>query len=297
MSAISQHYERVENTRVGVGLRHEHYAEALAQTSHSVDFLEIHAENFFAEGGVIPAFLDALAEQYPLSIHGTAMGLGSANGIDTGYLKRFCALVNRVDPILVSDHACFTWGHAANQSLHAGDLLPLTYDQASLDILVNNIDRVQQALGRQLLIENIVSYVNHRSDPMQEAEFLAQAATLTGCGLLVDLNNVLVNGQNFYPGNTAQYALSWLKTLPARAVREIHLAGSSAVAPGELVIDDHAQPVSHACWALFQQAIHLFPGAATLIEWDNQLPTWTRLQEEAGTARFILAQTLIEEMS
>lgn len=297
MSAVSQHNERVDSTRVGVGLRHEHYAEALAQTSHSVDFLEIHAENFFAKGGVIPAFLDVLTEQYPLSIHGTAMGLGSAKGIDPAYLKRFVDLVNRVNPILVSDHACFTWGYSDDQPLHAGDLLPLTYDQASLDILINNIDRVQQALGRQILIENIVSYVDHRSDPMREAEFLAEAASMTNCGLLVDLNNVLVNGQNFYPDNTSQYAVNWLKTLPAKAVKEIHLAGSSAVAPGELIIDDHSQPVSHACWALYQQAIHLFPGAATLIEWDNDLPTWTRLQEEADTARFILSQTLLEEMS
>ncbi|TPV62244.1 DUF692 domain-containing protein [Aestuariibacter sp. GS-14] len=297
MSAMSQHYERVESTRVGVGLRHEHYNEALTQTSHSVDFLEIHAENFFAEGGMIPPFLEAIAEYYPLSIHGTAMGLGSASGVDSRYLKRFCELVNRVNPILVSDHACFTWGQVGNQRLHAGDLLPITYNRASLDILVDNIDLVQQALGRQLLIENIVSYVDQRSDPMHEAEFLAAAATLTGCGLLVDLNNVLVNGRNFHAHNLAQYATTWLKTLPTGAVKEIHLAGSSEVQPGELIVDDHSQPVSHACWALYQQAIHMFPGAATLIEWDNQLPTWERLQEEAGTARFILAQTLMEAMS
>ncbi|MDC8829780.1 DUF692 domain-containing protein [Alteromonas gilva] len=286
MTAIHPIQQAQTNTTpIGVGLRHEHYSAALLSSSHSVDFVEIHAENFFAEGGAASRLLDQITERYKVSIHGTAMGLGSAKGIQPEYLKKFTRLVNRVDPLLVSDHACFTWGNISDTPVHAGDLLPLKFDQATLTVLANNIDRVQQALGRQLLIENIVSYKQFPAGDYSEAEFLATVAEKTGCGLLVDLNNVLVNYHNFTNGNALQLARQWLRHIPANAVKEIHLAGSSPVAPGMLIVDDHAQPVSNECWQLFDDAMTRFPAAATLIEWDNDLPSWPRLVYEADKAR------------
>ncbi|NVK54219.1 MAG: DUF692 domain-containing protein [Alteromonadaceae bacterium] len=282
---------QIHATPVGVGLRHEHYSAALLPSSHSVDFVEIHAENFFAEGGAASRLLDQIAERYKVSIHGTAMGLGSAKGIQPEYLKKFTRLVNRVNPVLVSDHACFTWGNIDDMPVHAGDLLPLKFNHATMNVLADNIDRVQQALGRQLLIENIVSYKQFSPSDYSEAEFLATVAEKTQCGLLVDLNNVLVNYHNFTNGNALQLARQWLRHMPVNAVKEIHLAGSTPVEPGMLIIDDHAQPVSDECWQLFDDATARFPNAATLIEWDNDLPSWPRLLYEANKARCRQAMT------
>ncbi len=276
-----------EHSPVGVGLRYEHYQDALTQPSDSIDFIEIHAENFFAEGGAVPQFLEALTQQYSISIHGTSMGLGSATGVNKAYLTKFAALVDRVKPVLVSDHACFTWGNVAGKHVHAGDLLPIQFNDESLDILAGNINEVQQVLGRQILVENIVSYLDTSAQKYDEAEFLALIAEKTQCGLLVDLNNILVNGSNFHSGNLMTYSKQWLDTLPTAAVREFHLAGSSQVPENDLIIDDHSQPVSESCWELYRYAQERFRNVATLIEWDNQLPNWTRLTEEARKARDI----------
>lgn len=284
----------ISSTPVGVGLRHEHYSAALSQPSPALDFVEIHAENFFAEGGAASRLLDQITEHYAVSIHGTAMGLGSASGINRQYLKKFVQLVNRVDPVLVSDHACFTWGEVGQEPVHSGDLLPLKFDKATLDILCTNIDTVQQALGRQLLVENIVTYLPFDAGDFSEAEFLARVAERTQCGLLVDLNNILVNYRNFSNGNPLTLACEWLAQLPPSAVRELHLAGSSAVGPGMLIVDDHGQPVSDDCWALFHEAHERFPHAATLIEWDNNLPVWQELLEEAHQARWRMDMVALE---
>lgn len=276
----------VSSAPVGVGLRHEHYSAALIQPSSSVDFVEIHAENFFAEGGAASRLLEQIGESYAVSIHGTAMGLGSAQGVNSGYLKAFANLVDRVNPVLVSDHACFTWGQLDSLPVHAGDLLPLQFDRATLAVLCDNIDRVQQLLGRQLLIENIVTYLPAARSEFSETEFLTRMVEQTQCGLLVDLNNILVNLHNFSGGNPLAQACLWLSELPAQAVKELHLAGSSPVAPGMLVVDDHGQSVSDDCWALFHEAHERFPTAATLIEWDNNLPAWPELLQEAEQARW-----------
>ncbi|MGQ8365114.1 DUF692 domain-containing protein [Glaciecola sp. 1036] len=286
MTEIHQTHKAVRKPApVGVGLRHEHYSTALLKSSPSVDFVEIHAENFFAKGGAISRLLDQIVDTYPVSIHGTAMGLGSAQGISANYLRKFVQLVNRVNPILVSDHACFTWGALGNNPVHAGDLLPLKYDQATLNVLVNNIDQVQQALGRQILIENIVTYKHFENEDFYEAAFLAKVAEKTQCGLLVDLNNILVNYHNFSDANPLQAAKKWLQHIPPHLVQELHLAGSTPVQSDAYIVDDHGQPVSDECWELYETTLSMFPNAAVLIERDNNLPSWTELTNEAKHAR------------
>lgn len=272
------------NSPIGVGLRYEHYTVALDQSSSSIDFVELHAENFFAQGGPISYLLDEITERYPVSIHGTGMGLGSVQSIDKDYLKKFVSLVARVNPMLVSDHACFTWGHQNNQLVHAGDLLPLQFDTATLKVLSDNVDRVQQALGRQLLVENIVSYQQFPDNDFSESEFFCRLVENTRCGLLVDLNNLLINFRNFPAGEPLSMARQWLNHIPSHAVKELHLAGSTEPAKGHMIIDDHAQPVSDECWLLFYDAIKRFTGAAVLLEWDNNLPSWQELICEARQA-------------
>ncbi len=271
----------------GVGLRHPHYADALNVKIDSTDFVEIHAENFFALGGKLVDYLSAVSEVYPISVHGTAMGLGSASGIPESYLSAFCELVERINPLHVSDHASFSWGTVNKQPVHSGDLLPLHFDKAHLAILVQNVDRVQQRLGRKLLVENIVSYLNHHSDPLKECDFLSELAARTQCGLLIDINNLIINLQNFPTNKESSVAAShyWLSQLPAHAVEEIHLAGSQKPKVGQLIVDDHSQPVSDEGWQLYHYTARLFPHASTLIEWDNELPSWQRLNLEASRAR------------
>lgn len=271
----------------GVGLRHQHYSDALNDKVDSTDFIEIHAENFFAEGGKLIDYLEAVSTRYPMSIHGTAMGLGSASGVPVSYLRPFKQLVERVNPIHISDHASFSWGTINNQPVHSGDLLPLTFDMAHLDILVNNVDHVQQTLGRKLLVENIVSYLDHAYDPMYECDFLSELVSRTQCGLLVDINNIVVNQRNFArtSKDVIPAATRWLSSIVSDAVEEIHLAGSSKPPAGELIVDDHSQPVDEEGWMLYRHATTLFTNASTLIEWDNDLPSWQELNAEAKKAR------------
>lgn len=284
------------NSPIGVGLRHEHYTVALDHSSSSIDFVEIHAENFFAQGGATSYLLDEIIERYPVSIHGTSMGLGSAHDIDKDYLKKFVRLVERVKPILVSDHACFTWGQKGNQLVHAGDLLPLQFDTATLKVLSDNVDRVQQMLGRQLLVENIVSYHQFADNDFSEPEFFSRLVDNTHCGLLVDLNNLLVNFHNFSANDPLEKSRQWLQHIPSHAVKELHLAGSSQSANGSLIIDDHAQPVSDECWLLFYDAIKRFSGAAVLLERDNNLPSWHELVCEARQANRWINRVATEYM-
>lgn len=278
--------ETLRFSPVGVGLRHEHYQSALDQSSPSIDFVELHAENFFAQGGATSYLLDQIAERYPVSIHGTSMGLGSTARINDTYLKNFARLVNRINPILISDHACFTWGELNGKPVHAGDLLPLQFDRATLQALSQNVDRVQQLLGRQILVENIVSYTSFPHNDFSETEFFSLLVEQTQCGLLVDLNNLLVNFRNFPSGEPILAAKQWLNEVPVHAVKELHLAGSTEATPGAMIVDDHAQPVSDECWLLFYKAIKSFPGAAVLLERDNNLPGWEELISEARQANW-----------
>ena len=276
---------------VGVGLRHPHIAAAQEATAE-VDFIEVHSENFFADGGALPQVISDLAQQYPISLHSTAMGLGSATAIPQAYIKQLTQLADNVKPLLISDHACFAWGNVGNTFVHAGDLLPIAHNRDSLITMANHIEQIQQPLGKQLLIENLSAYIAMPGSTMTEAEFLAQLTERTGCGLLVDLNNLLVNAHNANEADPIAAAMQWLSLLPKDAVGEFHLAGFSEPKPGDFAIDDHSQPVSEDCWQLYQQAITLFGPVPTLIEWDNDLPSWDTLVAQAQRAKHIAAHAL-----
>lgn len=272
---------------VGVGLRYPHYEMALNGSS-SIDFVEVHAENFFAQGGVTAVLLEDIRRHFKLSVHGTALGLGSAAGINGRYLECLKQLVERSDPWLLSDHAAFAWSQFNHQDIHAGDLLPLEFSHQALAVMVENVDRVQQHLGRKILVENISQYVTFQPATLSETEFLASLVEHTQCGLLVDLNNLLVNGHNAGCDDPFSYAKDWLQEIPPQVIGEFHLAGSTPVAPTEILVDDHAQPVSDTCWLLYEFATELAGPVPTLIEWDNYLPTWPELLQQADRARAIM---------
>lgn len=269
--------------KVGVGLRAAHFEEALS-SHEGIDFVEVHAENHFAPGGISRALLERVSQALPVSLHGTGAGLASKVPVPKAHLQRLRALVELTQPLFVSDHVAQTWFEEGCQVRHAGDLLPVAFNQASLRHLVDNVTRVQDHLGRPILIENLAQYVRFSQSDMPEVEFLARACERTGCGLLLDLNNLYVNALNDGESAPEITVRRWIDAFPPEFVMELHLAGSS-VRSGELVIDDHAQPVSEAVWSLHRLALASFPSASSLIEWDEQLPSWERLLLEAERAR------------
>ena len=281
---------------IGVGLRHQHFTEALT-TPSNIDFVEVHSENFFAQGGATQSVLAQASEKYAISLHSTAMGLGSAQGVPSHYLQKLKQLASTCNPILMSDHACFSWSQLNGQQVHAGDLLPLAYSEQTLMVLAHNIDRVQQSLGRSLLVENLSAYIQYSHACMPETEFLVRLAELTGCKLLVDLNNIIVTANNINAVQPLDYAQQWLTEIPTDMVGEIHLAGFTEVKLGELIIDDHSQAVSSQGWQLYRSALERFGKVPTLVEWDNNLPSWQTLIAEADKARIIAKQVFGDNAS
>lgn len=271
---------------VGVGLRHPHFADILSQPKQ-VDFVEVHSENFFGQGGAALSMLTQVRDKYPVSLHSTSMGLGSVQNIPMSYLERLKKLTQHIDPFLMSEHACFTWGQQQGQLIHSGDLLPIAHTQHNLTLMCEQVDRVQSFLGRQLIIENVSAYVQFAESYLSEAEFLAQLCRRTGAKILLDINNIAVNSLNFEGGNIQQSVSDYIDELPVDSVAQIHLAGCSASLPGELVIDDHACPVSDDVWLGYEQVLTRFGAIPTLIEWDNELPEWLVLVNEANKARDI----------
>jgi len=271
---------------IGVGLRHQHFTEALTESAN-IDFVEVHSENFFAEGGASRSVLRETAGKYAISLHSTAMGLGSAQGVPDSYLNKLVELANDCKPLLMSDHACFTWSELHGKAVHGGDLLPLVYCEQTLTVFANNLDRIQQRIGRSLLVENLSAYIHYPQASMSETEFLVRLCDQTGCSLLLDLNNIIVTANNSNADEPLLFAEQWLSDIPNDVVREIHLAGFTAVASGELVVDDHSQAVSDQCWQLYRSALQKFGKVPTLVEWDNNMPSWQRLLQEADKAREI----------
>ena len=267
---------------VGVGLRTPHYQEFLAQRP-KVGWLEVHSENYLDEGGWDWHVLAQLRRDYPVSLHGVGLGLGSAHGFSEAHLARVRALVARVEPVLVSEHLC--WGAVGGRQLH--DLLPLVLDQATLSLMVERVSRVQDALGRQLLLENVSTYVRFHADAMSEAEFLAALATRAGCGLLVDINNLYVNQCNH-----GEDALAAIAAIAPGMVGEMHLAGH-LVTP-QAVIDHHGGQVAEPVWQLYAAALQRFGAVPTLIEWDTDLPSLAVLLAEAGKAEALYAHAAIQ---
>ena len=290
-SAILDNVTNVTLPAVGVGLRHAHFSDALTSIS-AIDFVEIHAENFFADGGATIAVLEAINTRYAISVHSTAMGLGSAKSISDNYCRKLARLVDKVNPILLSDHASYSWSELDESGIHAGDLLPLSFNKETLLVLANNVDRVQQLFGRQILVENLSSYIDFGGSTFSEMEFLTRLTEVTGCGLLLDLNNMLVSAHNIGVEDRLACAKQWIDQLPATSVGELHLAGYSPVPIGELAIDDHSQAVSPECWELYGYAIKKLGAIPTLIEWDNNIPSWGELLNQTEKARRISSQVL-----
>jgi len=266
--------------RAGIGLRAPHVAEVMA-TRPAVAWLEVHPENYMGGGAAVQS-LERLRRDYPVAVHGVGLSLGSAGGIDLRHLGRLGALVERLEPALVSEH--LAWSVAGGAYLN--HLLPLRYDEETLAILGRHVDQAQAALGRRLLVENPSSYLRFRNSTIPEPEFLGELARRTGCGLLCDVNNVYVSGENlgFDPGR-------YLDALPPDAVGEIHLAGHSVSdADGRpVLIDDHGGPVADPVWRLYRRALERFGPVPTLVEWDTSLPDLPVLLAEARAADRLLA--------
>jgi uncharacterized protein (UPF0276 family) len=263
---------------VGVGLRAPHYRQFLAQRP-ATGWLEVHTENYLDQAGWDWHVLEQLRRQYPVSLHGVGLGLGSARGFSLAHLARVRALVERVAPVLVSEHLC--WGAVGDRQLN--DLLPLALDDAALDLLSARVAQVQDALQRELLIENVSSHVRFRADAMSEAQFMAALARRTGCRLLLDVNNLYVNQVNH-----GEDALAAIAALAPGSVGEIHLAGH-LVTP-QLLVDHHGDIVAAPVWALYEAALARFGAVPTLVEWDTDIPALDVLLGEAAKAEAIAAR-------
>lgn len=283
---------------VGIGWRHPHYGEVLERRP-GVDFLEVHSENFFAEGGAALALLEHARAHYPISLHGVGLSLGSAVGLDAWHLDQLARLVERVDPVRVSDHAAFARGSFQGSTVHAADLLPLPFSTEALDVLCANVQRVQERLKRPFMVENLSAYiawnVPEGERAWAEPAFFAELARRTGCSLLVDVNNIYVNALNARrvgrDADPLAYCRDWLEAIPPRAVGEMHLAGHCHVrdAHGEIVIDDHGSRVCPEVWGLYRHAVSCFGPVPTLIEWDTDIPALDVLLDEVARARVACA--------
>jgi uncharacterized protein len=258
----------------GIGLRAPHVAE-IAAVRPKLAFLEVHAENYMAETVALDRLLE-LRRDYPVSLHGVALSLGSAEELDRFHLGRFKALIERIEPMLVSEH--LAWSAIAGAYLN--DLLPLPYTEESLDLFCRHVEEGQEALGRRLLIENPSSYLRYRHSCIPEPEFLTQVARRTGCGILCDVNNIYVSAKNF-----GFDPITYLDALPAEAIGEIHLAGHHAAEDVDILIDDHGSRVAEPVWDLHAAALRRFGPVPTLIEWDTNLPALEILLDEVRHAQ------------
>jgi uncharacterized protein (UPF0276 family) len=256
----------------GIGLRQPHYREVFERRPE-LAFLEVHSENFFLEGGASMHALDRARDAYPISLHGVGLSLGSADRLADDHLAKLKRLVERVQPALVSEHLC--WG--AVGGVHFNDLLPLPHTGETLALLAARIDHVQSALKRRILVENVSAYVAFRDDDMTETAFLAELARRTGCGLLLDLNNLYVNAVNF-----GFDPVERLAELDGDAIGQIHLAGHAVV--DDCLVDTHGSGVCDPVWGLYAHAIERFGPRPTLIEWDTDLPALDVLLSQAAQA-------------
>lgn len=270
----------------GVGLRLPH-VDALLDGQADAVWVEIHAENYMAAGGPRRRALESIRNDRPVSVHGVGLSLGSAAGVDERHLARLEAVVRWIEPGLVSEHVAWS----VDSGTYLNDLLPIPYTEESLDVVCRNVGRVQEALGRPILMENPSAYLRFVDTVIPEAEFLAEMVRRTGCRLLVDVNNLHVSAANVGTDPAA-----WLDAVPAAAVGEIHVAGHfvDESAGGRLLIDDHGAPVAAPVWELLGAALRRFGPVPVLVEWDNRIPPLPVLLGEAAAAERMIAAAALE---
>ncbi len=263
------------NLGFGLGLRVEHYQQVLGERP-AVDWFEVISENYMVDGGKPLHYLYKIREHYPLVMHGVSMSIGSTQPLNIEYLQQLKALINRVEPEWISDHLCWTGVHGRN--LH--DLMPLPYTEETVRHVAGRVRQVQDYLGRQMLLENVSSYVSYQASEMTEWEFLAAVVEQADCMILLDVNNIYVSSHNheFNP-------LDFLAGVPVNRVQQFHLAGHSY--NGELIIDTHDHDVADPVWELYRQAVKRFGNVATMIERDDNIPPLEELIEELEIARQI----------
>ena len=260
----------------GIGLRSPHVAEVRASRP-PIGWLEVHSENYFVDGGTALAALEAIRADYPLSLHGVGLSLGSADPLDPGHLARLKRLAGRIQPAAISEHLC--WSHVDGR--HLNDLLPLPLTDEALALVCDRVDAVQSAVGRPLLVENVSAYLRFAEDTIAEWDFVAAVANRTGCKLLLDITNVYINAINH--GFDPQ---AYLAAIPGKSVAEIHLAGYDAGGP--CLVDTHGARVAQPVWDLYRAAIERYGPKPTLLEWDTDLPPLAVLLDEAAQAGTIL---------
>lgn len=285
--------QRISNTlphlevpaSAGIGLRTPHIVEMLRRKP-AIGWLEVHAENYMGRSPRADA-LTALRADYPLSVHGVGLSLGSMTGIDPEHLKRLRDVCRRYEPALVSEHLAWS----SSDGVYLNDLLPLRYCEVSLAIVARNIEQTQELLGRQILVENLSAYVALSGSTMSEADFLAELSERTGCGLLLDVNNVYVSAANL-----GFDAWDFISRLPVKSIGEIHLAGHAVNRAGDdvVLIDDHGSRVPPEVWALYARTIERTGLRPTLIEWDTALPSLNVLLGEASWADFLARAVTFE---
>jgi hypothetical protein len=257
----------------GVGLRAEHYQRVL-DTPGAVEWFEAITENYMDTGGRPLHILESVRRDHPIALHGVGLSIGSTDPFDPRYLKNLRALVDRIDPALVTDHLC--WTGVGGRAIY--DLLPLPYTEEALEHVVERIAIVQDLLGRRILLENPSTYLGYRHSEMSEWEFLAAVAERADCGILLDVNNIYVSANNlgFDP-------VRYLEAVPAQRVAQFHLAGFTDM--GAYLFDTHSAPVHEDVWKLYRLAVRRFGSVPTLIEWDADIPTFERLCAELERAR------------
>ncbi|MFN4016166.1 MAG: DUF692 family multinuclear iron-containing protein [Reyranella sp.] len=264
----------------GAGLKPEHQRHIL-DARPDVGWFEIHAENYMGAGGPPHHFLERVRALHPLSVHGVGLSIGSAGGLAPGHLARLEAVVDRYQPFIVSEHLAWS----THDGIFMNDLLPLPYTEATLSLVAQHVDETQTALGRRILIENPSTYLRFDGDEMPETDFLRALARRSGCGLLLDVNNVVVSAANhgFDPR-------AYLESFPHEHVGEIHLAGHAVLEndDGALYVDTHDRKISEQVWSLFRDVIARRGAYPTLIEWDSDIPAWPVLESEVRQAQSIL---------
>ncbi|TPG87558.1 MNIO family bufferin maturase [Pseudomonas mandelii] len=267
--------------RAGLGLKTGHFREVLG-SQPDIGFFEVHAENYMVAGGPFHHYLGLIREQYPLSLHGVGLSIGAEGPLDIRHLQRLAELIERYQPHSFSEHLAWS----SHGSVFLNDLLPLAYDNTTLNRVCEHIDQVQTTLKRPMLLENPATYLAFKRSTIDEADFISEVIRRTGCGLLLDVNNVYVSSINHQ-----RDPLAYIDALPLHAVGEIHLAGfaEDTDSLGDLLlIDDHGAPIDNAVWALYVQVLERVGPMATLIERDNHLPAFSVLHAEARQADEIL---------